>query len=291
MSYKERKNNCEAQKTDNEEVNIIREQKQDTQQQHELTRLLKTFIYNAQSENVQEYDINNPTVVRHKGRPPKRLKSSVETASSQGRRVLKDSVRVNIMDDNIAMEEDGIKGRKCLKCKQHRHYAKTYQNIYDIIEMDISFNCYILTPSSDDDSETFPVDIYRDNKNKRYFQSNKAKITLANFKVSHLKEHICNIYDIKKVDQRKVKFWRVNVKAERIENNNISTKDEIVHKLEGQKMRDNDLFNEYFKVELANQIVMENIHIITIIPTIVIPATVSPSQQGISQGTLSFFRN
>src|SRR6266498_2965601 len=140
--------------------------------------------------------------------------------------------------------------------------------------MDISFNCYILILSRDD-SETFSVDIYKDNKNRRYFQSDKAKITLANFKVSHLKEHICNIYDIKKVDQRKVKLWKVNVEAERIENNNISTEDDIVHKLEGQKMRDNDLFNEYFKVELAdhNKIVMGNIHIITIIPTIVTPAT------------------
>src|SRR5690349_14414761 len=118
--------------------------------------------------------------------------------------------------------------------------------------MDISFNFYILTPSSDDDSETLLFDIYRDNKNRRYFQGDKAKIPLANFKVSHLKEHICNIYDIKRVNQRKVKFWRVNVKVERIEDNNISTEDDIVHKLEGQKMRDNDLFNEYFKVELAN---------------------------------------
>src|SRR2546421_342499 len=87
--------------------------------QQELTRLLKTFIYDAQSENIQEYDINNPAVVRHKGRPPKRLKSSVEIASSQGKRVLKDSVRANIMGDNIATKEDGTRGKKCSKCKQH----------------------------------------------------------------------------------------------------------------------------------------------------------------------------
>ncbi|CAI2189562.1 19377_t:CDS:1, partial [Funneliformis geosporum] len=143
----------------------------------------------------------------------------------------------------------------------------------DFIEMDTSFNCYILILSSND-SKTFLVDIYKDNKNRRYFKSDKAKITLANFKVSHLKKHICNIYSIKKVDQYKVKFWNVNIKAERIENNNISTEDDITHKLEGRKMRDHDLFNVYFKVELAdhNTIEMGNIHIIAIIPTIVAPA-------------------
>ncbi|CAG8504148.1 5615_t:CDS:2 [Funneliformis mosseae] len=71
----------------------------------------------------------------------------------------------------------------------------------DIIEMDTSFNCSILIPSSDD-PETISVDIYKDNKNRRYFQRGKlTQVTLSNFKVSHLKEHICNIYDIKEVDQ------------------------------------------------------------------------------------------
>ncbi|PKY62584.1 hypothetical protein RhiirA4_489263, partial [Rhizophagus irregularis] len=51
----------------------------------------------------------------------------VETASSQGKRVLKDSVQVNVMDNNIIVE-DGTKGRKYLKYRQYRHYAKTCQN-------------------------------------------------------------------------------------------------------------------------------------------------------------------
>ncbi|CAI2190522.1 7395_t:CDS:2 [Funneliformis geosporum] len=125
--------------------------------------------------------------------------------------------------------------------------------------MNTSFNCYILILSIDD-SETILVNIYKDNKNKRYFQSDKAKIILANFKVSHLKKHICNIYGIKKVDQY-----------------------DVTHKLEGRKIRDHDLFNVYFKVELAdhNKIEMGNIYIIAIIPTIVTPATVSLFQQGV----------
>ena len=40
-------------------------------------------------------------------------------------------------------------------------------------------------------------------------------------------------------------------------------------------MRNNRLFNEYFKIKLADnhKIIIENIHIITIIPTIVILTT------------------
>ncbi|CAB5372675.1 unnamed protein product [Rhizophagus irregularis] len=59
--------------------------------QHELVNLLKAFIYDVHNKNVQETqetqetetftDINNPTITKHKGRPPKRLKSSVETSS------------------------------------------------------------------------------------------------------------------------------------------------------------------------------------------------------------------
>jgi hypothetical protein len=97
--------------------------------QQEFMNLLKTFIYDAQNKNVQEQeaDINNPAIIRHKGRPPKRLKSSVET---QGKRVLKDSTQVNIMDDkNVIEDETNNKGRKCGKCKQYGHYAKTCPNI------------------------------------------------------------------------------------------------------------------------------------------------------------------
>ncbi|GES79728.1 hypothetical protein GLOIN_2v583658 [Rhizophagus clarus] len=121
--------------------------------------------------------------------------------------------------------------------------------------------------------------------NRRYFQRGKTQITLANFKVSHPKEHICNIYDIKKVDQRKVKLWKVNVGTEKIKNNNISTGDDITHKLEGRKMEEYELFNAHFKVELADhsKIEMGNIHIIAIIPTIAVSIT-GPSQQGVPLG-------
>jgi len=98
--------------------------------QHELVNLLKAFIYDAQNKNVQEAeplaDVNNPAIIKHKGRPPKRFKSSVEMSSSKAsNRVLKDSTQVNITDHSVI---DETKGRRCGKCKQYGHYSKTCQN-------------------------------------------------------------------------------------------------------------------------------------------------------------------
>ncbi|CAB4380864.1 unnamed protein product [Rhizophagus irregularis] len=102
--------------------------------QHELMNLLKSFIYDTHNKNVEIQetqetftDINNPAITKHKGRPPKRFKSSVETL---GKRVLKDSTKVNMITDNVIVEEEtnNTKGRKCGKCKQYGHYAKTCQN-------------------------------------------------------------------------------------------------------------------------------------------------------------------
>ena len=98
---------------------------------HELLNILRSFIYDAQikmdgHESEMFTNITNPAITKHKGRPPKRLKSSVETL---GKRVLKDSTKVNITDYVIVEEEtNNTKGQKCGKCKQYGHYAKTCQN-------------------------------------------------------------------------------------------------------------------------------------------------------------------
>ena len=145
-------------------------------------------------------------------------------------------------------------------------YPITFITFYrDIIEMDISFNCYIF---SVDSPELTTVDIYKTDKNdKSYFlRDGETKIYLKTFKVSHLKDHI---YNIKQVgDKSKLKLWKVNIDDERIKNENIFTENDIVQKFEGQEMANNKLFNDYFKHELAdhNLIEMKNIHIIVIIP-------------------------
>ena len=104
--------------------------------QHKLVNLFKAFIYDTHNKNVQEtqetqetenfIDINNPAITKHKGRPPKRFKSSVETL---GKQVLKDSTKVNITGNIIVEEEtNNTKGQKCEKCKQYDYYAKTCQS-------------------------------------------------------------------------------------------------------------------------------------------------------------------
>ena len=100
---------------------------------------LKTFLCDIQSkinerqQTQQTNDdyvisVNNPNITKHKGRPPKRLKSSAEQSSSKGKQVLRSSTDINITDNNENAEggnSSDTKGRKCEKCKQYGHYAKT----------------------------------------------------------------------------------------------------------------------------------------------------------------------
>ncbi|GBC04664.1 hypothetical protein RclHR1_00580029 [Rhizophagus clarus] len=115
-------------------------------------------------------------------------------------------------------------------------------------------------------SGTITINIYKDKNDERYFHCNdKIKINLKIFKVGHLRDHI---YNIKKIDNKyEIKLWKVNnIDKDRIEND--FTEHDIAQKLKGQEMQNNNLFNKYFKDELANhnKIEMENIHIIVMIP-------------------------
>ncbi|PKK55683.1 hypothetical protein RhiirC2_801771 [Rhizophagus irregularis] len=136
--------------TDNEEISIgIREQEQDTRQIL-LQSLVSTipmeailevwnglaFIYDIKSRlELEDFtDIINPIVIKHKGRPPKSLIVSVEKGLNREKWVLKDISSGNIIEDNntsniIEDTTNDAKGRKCGKCKQYGHYAKTCQNI------------------------------------------------------------------------------------------------------------------------------------------------------------------
>ena len=104
----------------------------------ELSDMFKTFLYDIQNKidknQTGDYitDVNNPNITKHKGRPPKRLKSNVEQSSSKGKQVLRNSTHINVIDNNeINAEGEGsgdiinTKGRKCEKYKKYGHYAKT----------------------------------------------------------------------------------------------------------------------------------------------------------------------
>ncbi|CAB5386709.1 unnamed protein product [Rhizophagus irregularis] len=104
--------------------------------QQELLNIFKAFIYDVKSglEPKNFTDVINPVVIKHKGQPPKRLISSVEKVLNREKRVLKDVSNSNVIEDNntstiIEDFTNDTKGRKCSKCKQYRHYAKTCQNV------------------------------------------------------------------------------------------------------------------------------------------------------------------
>ena len=103
--------------------------------QFDLLNIFKAFVYDVQSRLEPNLtDINNPVVVRHKGRPPKRLVASVEKGLHREKRVLEDSNIVNVIEDhgtsnNIEDSTNVTRGRKCGKCNQYGHYAKTCQNV------------------------------------------------------------------------------------------------------------------------------------------------------------------
>jgi len=79
-------------------------------------------IFNQEEENYLS-NVFNPAIIKHKGRPPKRLKASIENDIYKDKRVLVNSS--NNITENIA----NTNGRKCSKCKRHGHYAKTCQYI------------------------------------------------------------------------------------------------------------------------------------------------------------------
>lgn len=88
-----------------------------------LSGVLNTFLHEAQdkisasqkhdeddesdnSDNSDEYyenyeNVNNPIITKHKGRPPKRLKSSVEETSNKGKHQLKDNMSLNIINKDL----------------------------------------------------------------------------------------------------------------------------------------------------------------------------------------------
>jgi len=105
-----------------------------TDMQDKLLTIFKAFIYDVQSrfdlENLT--DINNPIIIKHKGRPPKRLISNVEKGLHKEKRVLEDSGNVNVTvieGQSDSYNSENTRGRKCGKCGQYGHYAKTCQNV------------------------------------------------------------------------------------------------------------------------------------------------------------------
>jgi len=98
----------------------------------ELSDMLKIFLCDIQNKFCKKQtdyilDANNPNITKHKGRPPKRLQSNVEQSFSKGKHVSRNSTQqIDVYNNENA---EGSKGRKCGRCKQYGHYAKTCQTL------------------------------------------------------------------------------------------------------------------------------------------------------------------
>ncbi|PKC16810.1 hypothetical protein RhiirA5_369531 [Rhizophagus irregularis] len=99
--------------------------------------------------------------------------------------------------------------------------------------MDMSFNLHVL---KSDSCDLLTVDIYKkkDEDEDIYVELDNKKYYLNSLKVKHLRDYVCRINGV-----------------ERIENENISTEDDITQKLSGEEMKIRTLFKTHFKDELS----------------------------------------
>ena len=81
----------------------------------------KTDPLNISNEETA-VEVLNPIITQHKGRPPKRLKASVEQEHQKRKGVLQD--RTNVNNSEINNE----KGHRCDKCNEFGYYSKTCPN-------------------------------------------------------------------------------------------------------------------------------------------------------------------
>ncbi|GET62958.1 hypothetical protein GLOIN_2v1781928 [Rhizophagus irregularis DAOM 181602=DAOM 197198] len=72
----------------------------------------------------------NPNITKRKGRSPKRLQSNVEKSLIKNKHVLRNSLQINVYNDENAENVEGSsKGCRCERCKQYGHYITTCPSV------------------------------------------------------------------------------------------------------------------------------------------------------------------
>ena len=113
--------------------------------------------------------------------------------------------------------------------------------------MDTSFKLYILSSNG---PEVYAVNIYKKNE-VRYVTLGDANVSLNKLEVLHLRDYACSIKGIGDSDKNNLKLWKViGVKSKDIKEQNISTGEDIVQKLNGKEMELEDRFSSHFEKEL-----------------------------------------
>ncbi|PKC53000.1 hypothetical protein RhiirA1_543327, partial [Rhizophagus irregularis] len=138
-------------------------------------------------------------------------------------------------------------------------------------KLELSLNCLILGQTL---SECFCVDIGENN-----LSDNEIEVKFSNFEVSHLKEKLFRVPNIKNLiqDKNEMDIYRVDSKKVDDETNNLKgfIKDDIKNKLNGELMTPMLKLTSCFNTEVMDQ---EGIHIF-----IVLTPTAGPSR-GVAQG-------
>src|SRR4051794_9671559 len=110
-----------------------------------------------------------------------------------------------------------------------------------------SFNCCVLSSGT----SIFPFSILSRNGEKYVNIKNDERIALGSLKVGQLREFMCPKLDVSVM--RELKLWKVDIDEVEIEDG--FTENDIRTKLNGIRMKPQELFIEYFKAELDNKVV------------------------------------
>ncbi|CAB4430509.1 unnamed protein product [Rhizophagus irregularis] len=143
-------------------------------------------------------------------------------------------------------------------------YSEKY--IKNIIEMETSFNCSVLSNETLKSLNEFSVNIFKKD-NEIFTDLGNNRYDIEKFKVDHLKDYICKVTNS---DKHATRLWKVNVVDE------VGIKEKLKDENE---MKPRLLFSDYFQDELSGkaEFPVTNIHIISTTST-------GPSQQGVPQG-------
>ncbi|CAG8646854.1 8655_t:CDS:2 [Funneliformis mosseae] len=81
----------------------------------------------------------------------------------------------------------------------------------NIIEMETSLNCVVLSDKTSDSLDTFSIDFYKKNDNKIITELRNKSYDFDKFKVDQLGNYICDRNNIPNSGGSAVKLWKVNI--------------------------------------------------------------------------------
>ncbi|RGB27283.1 hypothetical protein C1646_819865, partial [Rhizophagus diaphanus] len=132
------------------------------------------------------------------------------------------------------------------------------RKINNIIEMETSFNCVVLSDNTFDSLDTFSIDFYKKSDNKIIAELGNKSYEFDKFKVDQLRNYICDRNNVPNSGRSAVKLWKVNIVDE------VDIKEKLKDEMNPRLM----FIKDYFENELnGEEFTLTNIHVIAIIST------------------------